>query len=401
MSVLSSFPVPSALRLRDLLALGASVLRTRRFRSALAVVGVAMGVACLIAVGGISASGRAELIAQLDKLGTNMLTLRPNAAIPGEAPTLPLTATPMLERVRGVLAVAEVEQLPLSTYRSERMPNYDTNGISVYTAGVDLLSTLGGSLVEGAFLNTASSRLPIVVLGAGTAAALGIDRLASDLQVVVGGQRFSVGGILNPFPLVPDLDAAAFVGEQVAARLFAADGHASLIFVRANPDQVPLLEPLLGPTANPDHPEEVQITRPSDALAARAAAKGAFVGLGLALAAVALLIGGIGIANVMVIGVVERRREIGTRRSLGASPRQIRAQFLVESLLLGAIGGMAGLGLGAAIVICYAISQHTPVVISPESLVGAVTSAVVIGGCAGLYPANRAARLAPIEALRE
>jgi putative ABC transport system permease protein len=186
----------------------------------------------------------------------------------------------------------------------------------------------------------------------------------------------------------------------VAKQLFAQAGHPSAIYVRTDPNHVDRARSLLASTTNPEHPEQVQISRPSDALAARAAAKGAFTSLLLGLGAVALLVGGVGIANVMVISVLERRSEIGLRRALGATRRHITTQFLTESLLLSAMGGAAGALLGAIVTAISSISQHQPTVVPLVAIFGGLGAALLIGALAGVYPALRAARLSPTDALR-
>ncbi len=141
------------------------------------------------------------------------------------------------------------------------------------------------------------------------------------------------------------------------------------------------------------------MSRPSDALAAQQAADETFTGLLLGLGAVALLVGGVGVANTMVISVLERRPEIGLRRSLGATRGQIRVQFLAESLLLSVLGGVTGVLLGLGVTALYASTQGWPTVVPLWAAGGGLLATLLIGAVAGLYPAMRAARLSPTEAL--
>jgi putative ABC transport system permease protein len=236
------------------------------------------------------------------------------------------------------------------------------------------------------------------VLGSKAAERLGIDR--TGVNVWLGEQWFTVVGILDSVELAPDLDSAALIGLPIAKQLFGAEGFATTIYVRADPEDLDDVRRVLGATANPEHPEEVDVSRPSDALEARAAAKTAFTSLFLGLGAVALLVGGVGIANVMVISVLERRSEIGLRRALGATKGHIRLQFVTESLILAGLGGAAGVVLGTVITVIYASNRGWDTVVPWYVPVGGVAAALVIGAVAGLYPAMRAARLAPTDALR-
>ncbi len=255
------------------------------------------------------------------------------------------------------------------------------------------------TIASGTWLNDATANYPAVVLGAKAAVHLGIGQAGPDRQIWLGGRWFTVIGILDPVPQAPELDMGALIGWPAAQRYLDFDGRPTTIYTHADPDRVEAVRGLLARTANPAQPNEVNVSRPSDALAAQAAAKVTFTGLLLGLGAVALLVGGIGVANTMVIAVLERRAEIGLRRSLGATRGQIRIQFLAESVLLSTLGGGTGVLLGSAVTAIYASLQGWPTVVPAWVMTGAVTTALLIGALAGLYPAIRAARLAPTEAL--
>ena len=388
----------------DALRVASVGLRTRRLRAALSALGVAIGIAAMVAVLGISDSSKAGLVEELNQLGTNLLTVQPGQNFFGQDAQLPEAADRAvlnLSSVRNAAAVTTVSSA--SVRRSSYIEAAETSGVTVDAADLGLLATLSGKLTHGRLLDAANERYPIVVLGAVAAERLGVNALRVDgrtVQVDISGIWFTVAGVLAPLPLAPEIDRAALIGYPIAHALFGTSRNASTLYVRADPERVSEAASLLPATADPQSPEQTQISRPSSALQARADAQSTLTALFLGLGAVALLVGGVGIANVMVISVLERRPEIGLRRALGATRAHIGVQFLGESVLLSLLGGAAGIGLGAAATAGYAQLQGWIIVVPLLAVGGSVAIAVALGAVAGLYPAARAARLAPASALR-
>jgi putative ABC transport system permease protein len=366
----------------------------------LSALGIAIGIAAMTAVVGISSSSRAELDRTLAALGTNLLTVAPGNTMFGEDATLPTESVAMISRIGPVNQVAATGKVPdTKVYRTDQIPAAETGGMSVQAAHLDLPGTVGATLADGTWLNPATARYPAVVLGSAAARRLGIPAAGEGVQVYLGGKWFTVIGILDPVPLAPELDSAALVGWEAAQSYLDFDGHPTTVYTRTADSAVEAVWGVLAATANPQAPNEVKVSRPSDALAARQATNRAFTGLLLGLGAVALLVGGVGVANTMVISVLERRAEIGLRRSIGATRGQIRLQFLAESLLLSTLGGVGGVAIGIAVTTLYATTQSWPTVVPAWAMAGGVAATLLIGAIAGLYPAIRAARLAPTEAL--
>jgi putative ABC transport system permease protein len=398
---------PSRLLPGDILRVGSVGLRTRRLRAGLSALGIAIGIAAIVGVLGISESSRADLLAQLDALGTNLLSVQSGQTLGGATAKLPDESEALVSRIGPVEAVSSVANLSATVLRNDQVDRNATGGITVKAVRPSLLGVLRGSVAQGQFLSAANQRYPVVVLGSVAAQRLGITTLHGETAVWLGGKWFTVVGILDTLPLAPDIDRSALIGYPQAKTAFPPSGYSSdndvspsTIYARTDPDQVQAVHDVLAATADPEHPEEVQVSQPSDALTARAAAKSAFNSLFLGLGAVALLVGGIGIANVMVISVLERRSEIGLRRALGATKRHVRTQFLAESLLLAVLGGIGGVAIGAAVTAGYAANRGWQVVIPASAVAAGLGAALLIGAVAGLYPAVRAARLAPTEALR-
>ncbi|MFE5332465.1 ABC transporter permease [Embleya sp. NPDC056575] len=389
---------PAALTARDIAQVGSAGLRGRPMRVILSALGIALGIATMIAVVGISSSSKAKLMDDLDKLGTNMLVVTPGQSmLTGQSAVLPQKAPQMIGQIDGVQNTGATGLTDAHIYRSEHIPATQTGGLSVQAATEDLLATLRGSMAAGTWLNAANGQFPATVLGDQAAARLGVTQPGQ--QVLIGGRYFTVVGILRPLPLAEDIRTSALVGWQAAKDLLGFDGHPSAVYERSADEAVADVRDLLARTANPQAPHEVEVSNPSDALEAKAASEGAFNGLLLGLGAVSLLVGGVGVANTMIISVLERRHEIGLRRSLGATRGQIRIQFVTESLVLSSLGGLAGIALGSLGTWIYATSRGMPWVVAPTAAAGGFAATLLIGTIAGLYPAIRAARLSPTLAL--
>jgi putative ABC transport system permease protein len=380
--------------------LAAVGLRTRKLRAGLSALGIAIGVAAITAVLGLSASSQAGLLAEIARLGTNLLTVQNGQSLTGGTAELPVTAPGMIALLPGITRVEDTGTVKnVNAFRSPLIPSADTNALTVDATSLGLPAAVGTSVAHGSYLNRATAHQPAAVLGAAAAQRLGIDKIFTGERIWVGGVWFYLTGILRPAVLASDIDSSVLVGYPAAQKYLHFNGHPTTIYLRAATTVVTRVDNLLAAQANPQNPGEVNVSQPSAALTAQVDAKGAFDTLFLGLGAVALLVGAVGVANIMIISVLERRSEIGLRRALGATRNHIRTQFLAEAILLAVAGGAAGVILGITATAIYATTKGWAVVIPPVAWAGGLGATILIGAAAGLLPALRAARMSPTQAL--
>ncbi|KQR24648.1 peptide ABC transporter permease [Agreia sp. Leaf335] len=385
------------LDLRDLIEVGTVGLRTRPLRAVLSAIGVAIGIATLVTVTAVPASSQAALDKTLTALGADLLRADPRAGVDGELVPFPAEAVGMLERIGTVTGAASVGNTH-APVRSNELRSYPESGVTTLAVRGDFVGVLRADVTSGRWLD--GSDLPTAVLGIDAAERLGLAELPDrPVTIDVGGVAFTVVGVLAETPLSADLQSAVLVEDAAAQRWLGFDGAPTAAYVTGIEASIEALRPVVAATLSPDASGLVQVSRPSAVLAAKEAARDSFDGLFLALAAVALVIGGIGIANTMFVSVLERRREIGLRRALGAHRGQIQAQFLVEAIVLCALGGAAGVLLGLLGTAAWSGHQGWPLVVPLQTVLYGIAASLCTGAVAGLAPSVRAARQSPTAAL--
>lgn len=392
----------SRLSARDAWELALIGVRSRPTRALLSALGVAIGIAALVAITGATDSRQAQLRADLDAMGANLLTVAPSEDPNGDPIPLPATAPAMVGRIGPVERTATVRELDgVEVFRSDLIPATQSGGLVAALTRDDLPAVLEVGMAWGDWFTPARDDLPTVVLGATAAGRLGIDPAhAADARILVGGQWYAVIGILDHAGLASAVDTTVFVAPGWMADQLTRTPAISAVYLRVASGAAARVEDVLAETANPRLPEGVRVSALADLAEAQESTDQAMSSLVLALSGISLLVGGVGIANTMVVAVLERRGEIGLRRALGARTGQVTWQFLLEAAVLALLGGLAGTATGALVVCGLAAWQDSVVVLRPLVLAAGPALAVLVGVLAGIYPAGRAARQPPTAALR-
>jgi putative ABC transport system permease protein len=382
----------------DVLATATLGPRTRLVRATLSALGIAIGIAALVALLGIPASQKAQSEADYEAMGANLITVFPGTNQQDQSKiTIPLTAPVMVDAIGPVKATLTLYEIPdVGVFRTDAIPSGQTGGITAAIPQGDLLTTLNIGLAQGRWFDPGLLELPTVVLG--DAAARRLDAGVGN-RIWIDRQWWAVIGVLEPLELAEQLDSTAFLAQGPAERLHP-DLPIGSIYVSTTSGRSKAVRGVMAATVNPANPRGVNVSQLSPFDTAREMAENTLSKLSLGLGGVALLVGGIGIANTMVVAVMERRGEIGLRRAMGARTGQIALQFVLEAAVIGLGGGVMGAAFGVYVVYLYtaAFSQLFAI---PVWLLGAGPGmSVVIGAIAGLYPSLKAARQSPTTALR-
>jgi putative ABC transport system permease protein len=373
--------------------------RTRPTRAALSAVGIAIGIAALVAVIGIPASLTAQVQAEFESWGANVIEVYPGSdRRSGEKIPLPETAPAMVERIWPVRTSLTLRSVPdVGVYRNDKMMAGETGGLTAMVAEGDLLGTLNGHLAEGRWFDEASTRLPTTVIGAKVSERL---RVGLGGRVWIGQSWWAVIGVLERLPLYSSqLDNVAFLAPEWANKTF---GSVPITQILANAyvGQADAVHAVMAATVNPANPAGVEVSKPSDYAQAQDYFLEIIRSLALGLGAIALLVGAIGIANTMVVSVMERRGEIGLRRALGARTGQIGLQFVLEAAVIGCLGGILGVIFGVYAVFCFTAYTAIAFAVPAWVFLAGPAASIAIGMLAGLYPSLKAARQSPTAALR-
>ncbi|KAA8820560.1 ABC transporter permease [Bifidobacterium rousetti] len=372
-------------------------------RTVLAALGIALGVAAYVALSGIAASNQAALLARLDALGANLQVVSPGRDAAQQPVPLPAYAPETIARQPQVEQVGVFDTAPenVRIFKNEFVPKSNGNALTLTVMRPGALDAVGATIAQGHGIDENNQHLPVAILGSEAAYRLGVTTVGD--RILIDDAWYGVVGILAPAPQAQNLDPSVIIGSTQAKASHPDQaetiGQISAIYVRTKPGDAETLRRMLAHAANLAG-ANVSVNASADLSEARNTTDDSLNTLGLMIGAIALAVGGMSIANMMIVTVMERRGEIGLRRALGATPGAIRMQFVTEAAMLSAFGGLAGITLGAGTAFGFAIWAGQPAVLEWGTLPAAWGAAVLVGALAGIYPASRAARLTPTAALR-
>jgi putative ABC transport system permease protein len=389
-----------------------------KLRSLLTMLGVIIGVAAVIIMMSVSAGTEASIAAQINGLGANLIFVTPNfsSAGLGTRPTLTLNledAEAIAEEVQGVVGYS-VEQ---TTTQTVQFGNISVENVSLVGTTPDFPSVREVSVADGRWFNEQEMdrTSKVIVLGSSIAEELFGDADPIGQKVTIGTIKLTVVGVMDERGTVGDVDfdiriytPVTIVTQKFSSSQFARLGGDMVrtIYVQAESqemidDVILQIELLLSKRhdVSLDAPDFAVQTQ-ADVINTMESTTASFRSLLGWVAGVSLLVGGIGIMNIMLVSVTERTREIGIRQAVGATPGDIRWQFLTESLILSLVGGLLGVATGLTGSYIFGTTSDMPTVIMPTAVMLAFISAAMVGVFFGVVPANKAAGLDPIQALR-
>jgi putative ABC transport system permease protein len=388
---------------RDLLGVAWAGLTAKVTRTVLIMLGPIVGVAAMVGAVGLTESAKGDLKAELAALGTNLITATAGGSFGQQNPTFPADAVRRVQAVPTVEAAAAISELSgvIALPSAGSADHYAAFPVPVQAADLALPSVLEVPMQGGRWLNRAdvANHARAVVLGSGLAKEYGY--LPGEVRTIrLGETDYGVVGVLDPVKLEPKLDNAVFMTQWAAEHDFGTEGKPTKLYVRAVDGRTQETADALPTAINLGGPDEVSTEVPTDALAASAQADKTLQQTALFAGLLALAVGGLGIANVMSISVIQRSSEIGIRRALGHRRSLVAGQFLLEALFVGVLGGVAGAALGVALVYGISALAGWVVVVAYGKVPLWIGLAVGVSVAAGLYPSVKAARLEPLETLR-
>jgi len=388
---------------RDLVGVAWTGLTARKVRTLLIMLGPIIGVAAMVGAVGLTESAKGALKQQLAELGTNLIIAQAGGTFGSQNPTFPADAVQRVYAIPTVLGAAATTNLSgvIATPIEAGSTYYQAFPVPVRAADLSLPAVLKVPLLDGRWLDHAdtSRHLLSVVIGSGLADKYAF--LPGETRTIrLNSTNFGVVGELGPVPLDPELDNAAFVTQWAAKNVFGTDGKPNQLYVRASPGTTQETANAIPKAISLGGPDQTSTNVPSDVLQAASQADKTLQQVALFAGLLALAVGGLGIANVMSISVIQRSSEIGIRRAVGHSRAKIGAQFVLESLFVGLLGGLLGAALGVGVVYLVSAFAHWIVEIAYSRIPIWMGLALFVSVVAGLYPSIKAARLEPLETLR-